>query len=83
MVLGMITLHLQGNQGIKPNQHGFMKDKSCLTNLISSYDHVMHPDAEGKAMDVVYLQFNEVFGSHCILLEKMAAHGLKGILLGE
>ena len=35
---------------------------------------------EGKAVDVVYLDFSTAFDtiSHSILLEKLAAHGLDG-----
>ncbi|GAB0183126.1 hypothetical protein GRJ2_000777900 [Grus japonensis] len=55
-----------------------MKGRSCLTNLISFYDQVTHLVDEGKAVDVVYLDFSEAFNtvSHSILLEKLAAHGL-------
>jgi len=28
--------------GDQASQHGFMKDRSCLINLISFYDKVMH-----------------------------------------
>ena len=35
IILGEITWHVHGIQGIRPSQHGFMKSRSCLTNLIS------------------------------------------------
>ncbi|KAK4823651.1 hypothetical protein QYF61_005003 [Mycteria americana] len=33
-----IMWHVQDNHVIRPSQHGFMKGRSCLTNLISFYD---------------------------------------------
>ncbi|GAB0185563.1 hypothetical protein GRJ2_001021600 [Grus japonensis] len=60
-----------------------MKGRSCLTNLISFYDQVTHLVDEGKAVDVVCLDFGKAFDtfSHGILLEKLAAHGLDGCML--
>ncbi|XP_066858563.1 LINE-1 reverse transcriptase homolog [Anser cygnoides] len=55
IILRVITRHLQGKQAIRPSQHGFMKGRSCLTNLISFYDQVTRLVDEGKAVDVVYL----------------------------
>jgi len=85
IILSAITWHVQGNQTIRPNQHGFMKDKSYLTNLISFCEKVTCLVVEGKAVDVIYLDFNKAFDtiSHSILLEKLAAHGLDGCNLHQ
>ena len=71
--------HTQDNEVTRPSQHGFMKGRSCLLNLISFYDKVTHLEDEGKAVDV-YMDFSKAFDtfSHIILLGKLAAHGLDG-----
>ena len=40
IVLREIMWHVLDNRGIRPSQHGFMKGRSCLTNLISFYDEM-------------------------------------------
>eukprot|EP00076_Gallus_gallus_P037896 XP_025003434.1 ribonuclease P protein subunit p40 isoform X2 [Gallus gallus] len=74
---------LKVKQGIRPSQHGFTNGRSCLTNLIQFYDKVTHLVDDGKAVDVVYLDFSKAFDTvpHNILVEKLAAHGLDGRIL--
>jgi len=52
----------------------------CITNLISFYDQVTWLVDEGKAVDIVYMDFSKDFDilSHSILLEKLASHALDG-----
>lgn len=49
-----------------------------MTNLISFYDQATHLVDEGRAVNVICLDFSKVFDSdsHGILLEKLVAHGL-------
>ena len=49
-----------------------------MTNLISFYDWVTRLVDEGKAVDVVYLDFSKAFNTvpYSILLKKLAACGL-------
>ncbi|PKU45527.1 rna-directed dna polymerase from mobile element jockey-like [Limosa lapponica baueri] len=80
IILSAIMQNMKDTQAIRPSHHGFMKVRSCLTNLISFYDKVTRLVDEGKAVDVVYLDFSKAFDtvSHGILL---AAHGSDGSTL--
>jgi len=55
-----------------------MKGRSRLPNLISFDDRGTHLVDEGKAVDVIYLDFCKAFDAvpHSILLQKLAARGL-------
>jgi len=48
-ILSALTRHMKDNEGIRPSQHGFMKGRSCLTNLISFCDQMTHLLDEEKS----------------------------------
>lgn len=55
IILGVIEKHMKDTADICHSQPGFM------SNLISFYDKVTHPVDQGKPVDVIFLDFHEVF----------------------
>ncbi|GAB0208805.1 mitochondrial enolase superfamily member 1 [Grus japonensis] len=78
LILGVINKHVEDKKVIRSGQHGFSKGKSCLTNLIAFDDGMTSWVDEGRAVDVVYLDFSKAFDtvSHNILIRKLRKCGL-------
>jgi len=69
---------MKEKQLVKPTQHGFTKQRSCLTNPIAFYNEMTSSVAEERAVDVVYLVFKiSDTASHNIPINKLVKFGLR------
>ena len=75
--------HLQKHSLIKSSQHGFVRNRSCLTNLLVFMEEVTNYIDRGYPLDVIYSDFQKAFDKvpHKRLLMKLAAHGIAGNVL--
>ena len=78
-----IMQHCVVNGLISKHQHGFLKKKSCLTNLLETRDILTEAVHCGYVADVVYTDFAKAFDRvpHKRLLHKLKAYGIRGMLL--
>ena len=53
--------HMLVNELINSGQHGFVPKKSCVTNLLETFDVISEELARGKPIDLVYLDFAKAF----------------------
>ena len=68
---------------ISPDQHGFVKGKSCLSNLLETMDSVMELIEEGVPVDLLFFDFRKAFDRvpHNRLIFKLQCLGIDGKVL--
>ena len=72
--------HLSRNRSLSLSQHGFTKNRSCLTNLLEFLEDISAKLDEGAPVDVVYFDFSKAFDkvSHSRLVNKLNNYGIVG-----
>ena len=65
------------------HQHGFVNGKSCLTNLLETFDSIFSILEEGAPVDILYFDFSKAFDRvpHYRLLSKLENMGIRGQVL--
>ena len=82
MRAGLIT-HFETCSILNESQHGFRRNRSCLTQLIEHLDRVLRAVSEGDEVDVIYLDYQKAFDKvdHKVLVSKLRKYGVSGKLL--
>jgi len=78
-----IVGHLERSKLIRRSQHGFMRGRSCVSNLLSFFEKITKWVDGGDPVDVVFLDLAKAFDKvpRERLLRKIEAHGIGGRLL--
>ena len=63
---------------LNSSQHGFLKARSCLTNMLCFLEEITKWIDMGSPVDIIYLDFQKAFDKvpHQRLLLKLKAHGI-------
>ena len=63
---------------LNSSQHGFLKARSCLTNMLCFLEEIAKWIDVGSPVDIIYLDFQKAFDKvpHQRLLLKLKAHGI-------
>ena len=74
---------LEENNLLFDSQHGFRRNRSCLTNLLEFMQGIANSLDKGNPTDVIYLDFQKAFDKvpHRRLLYKLKDIGIEGRLL--
>ena len=71
---------MESNSFLSPNQHGFCKNSSYLTQLLDHVDPILKTLKNGEEVDVIHLDYAKVFDKvdHKILLTITRRYGISG-----
>lgn len=78
-----LLVHFESNNLFTVHQHGFTSRKSCLTNLLETFEDWTSALDNGYNIDTIFLDYQKAFDTvpHKRLVCKLKAYGIQGNLL--
>ena len=72
--------HLEHNNTLYANQHGFQKNNSCETQLLSTTEDLAKNLDNGAEIDLQFFDFSKAFNTvpHQRLISKLHYYGIQG-----
>ena len=78
-----LTTYLEDSGILSNQQHGFRRNRSCVTNLLEYLDKVTKIIDSGEPVDIVFVDYKKAFDKvdHKSLIAKAKKIGIDGLLL--
>ena len=75
--------HLVSNNIVNIRQHGFVKNKACVSNLLETLDYLTKCLSANVPVDVAFIDFLKAFDLvvHKIIIYKLSKYGISACLL--
>jgi len=78
IIRGILLKHLEGKNLLSHEQHGFRCNRSCLTNLLETFEEWTRTFYERFGIDAEFLDYHKVFDifPYRKLISKLEAYGI-------
>lgn len=75
-----IMNHLENNEIMSSQQHGFRKKRSCETQLLGFTNELIENTSRGQQTDILIMDFAKAFDkvNHSLLIHKLRQYGVVG-----
>ena len=82
ILVSQMMSHLERNNILTPQQHGFRKGHSCETQLLELTNDITKCLDEGHQRDIIILDFAKAFDkvNHSLLVMKLDHYGIRGTI---
>ena len=74
----LFSAHMEGNNLLNINQHGFRENHSCCTQLLAHTNYIFSNSIIGNEIDCIYIDYAKAFDKvdHGLLLKKVELYGI-------